>query len=243
MKNYTIVILIIIIFVIILYIYRASKSKDGFTPGNSKTPGPGQAIGPRIAVDPGADSVMNLNKIVNAITTAFTPKASPASTIAKPDYQQLASDPTQQTVFSQDKCGPTQIFQDELPIDKQMKELIGKHQATMNDSLDKYIAKLDAIIAALNQPQLLMSLNPNIKSTGPSGLPIAKFTYDACGNSILNLTLVQGDTGDVGTEQGESGLPGIAIQGTVGGKGSVGSNPFQNTSFTELPKWYKGGIK
>lgn len=231
--RYTNTLVVIAIIAVGLFIINYFSMREGLTPAPVLTPG--------VAKDPGQVAAENLTRIANAITSAFAPPSSPAgATTALPDYQELATDPTKKTVFSQDKCAPPQNLLDELPIDAQMKELIDKHQKTMTDSLDRYLAKLTAIDDALNQPKNLLYLNPNIKTEAPSGLPLSKITYDASLNNILNLTLVQGPDGLQGSI-GSDGLPGNSIEGGAGGKGSVGVNPFKNASFNELPKWYKYG--
>ena len=234
MKKYTNIILIIFIVGLAIYIFNF-KLRDGFSPGES----PGE--NPPITVDPGKNSSSNLNRIVDAITTAFTATPPPPDDTADPNYQELSRDTTRKTVFSQDKCPPLQNTVDELPIDKQIKTLIDAHKTTMNTQLDKDIAKLDSILDALSRPEKLLVMNPNIKTVNEYGLPFAKMTYDACGNSILNLTVVQGPQGTMGFT-GSAGLPGISgkeIQGDNGGKGSEGVNPFKDLSYKELPKWYK----
>ncbi len=237
MKKQILFLVILVLFMsLCFYLY---STREGFSaPAGSLSPAGNSSPGDPINVVAGSgDATANLNKIVNAITSAFI--ASPApQLVVPPDYQILANDPMKKTVFSQDKCAPPQNPVTELPIDTQMKEMIDKHKVTMNDSLDKYIAKLDNIISALEHPENLLSINTHLKSTVHTGLPLATITYDTNMNSLVNLTLTKGDPGETG-DQGSVGLSGISAEGKVGNKGGLGQNPFQTVSVPELPKWYK----
>ena len=237
MKKYAILYILSIVAIAIIFGVMY-KVREGLSPGSSPGSSPGNYVAP---VDPGTDAVSSLKRIASAISSAFSPPVldSPAAS-ANPNYQNVADDTTQKTVFSQDKCGLPPNPVEELPIDKQMKEMIDKHKTTMMTQLDKYIAKLESINSALDNPEKLLALNPNFKTVNSFGLPLAKITYDACGNSILNLTLVQGNQGTPGN-QGSQGLPGVDGNATNNGdKGINGTNPFKDLSFKELPKWYVG---
>ena len=240
---YNILLLIgIILGIFLAYSIFFKQIKEGATanPGPDTINSPGTtAISVPVTSDSGLTASLNLNRIANAVAAAFAPTppaAAPAG--ALPDYQTLAKNTVQKSFFSQDKCKPVQQPVEELPIDTQIQKLISTHVTTMNSRLDAYSQNLDSIIQALSNPKSILQLNPNIKYSVSTGLPVATITNDACGNNILNLTVVQGDPGKQGNS-GSPGLPGIGIQGKYGGKGENGTNPFANVSFNLLPKWYK----
>ena len=234
----------IILGVFLAYSIFFKQIKEGATtnPGPDTTtnsPGTTAEMSVPVTSDSGLTANLNLNKIANAVAAAFTPTPpakAPAGVL--PDYQTLAKNTAQKSFFSQDKCKPVQQPVEELPIDTQIQKLVSTHVTTMNSSLDAYSQNLDSILQTLSNPKSILQLNPNIKYSVSTGLPVATITNDASGNNILNLTVVQGDSGIQGNS-GLPGLPGIGIQGKYGGKGENGANPFANTSFNLLPKWYK----
>jgi hypothetical protein len=178
----------------------------------------------------------NLNKIVDAITAAFTKSPPVANDQARPSYKIYSSDPSKKTVFSQDKCAPKQAAVTELPVDAQVKQLTEKHITTSNSQLDAYEKKLDAILEKLAHPEKLLMLNPNISTISQYGAPIATITYDAELNSLLNITVPKGVNGQVGGT-GIIGLIGNQLIGNNGGQGNEGTNPFSNNTTSTMPFW------
>jgi hypothetical protein len=184
----------------------------------------------------GGTTSSNLNKIVDAITAAFTASPPAANDQARPSYKIYASDPSQKNIFSQDKCEPKQSDVTELPVDKQVKQLTEAHITTSNSQLDAYEKKLDAILEKLAHPEKILMLNPNISTISQYGAPIATITYDAELNSLLNITVPKGVNGQVGGT-GIVGLIGNQLIGNNGDQGNEGTNPFSNNTTSTMPFW------
>jgi len=215
-----------------------SGDSGGTDSGGAAATGAGAAAtgtGAAATGDTGTTS-SNLNKIVDAITAAFTKSPPVANDQARPSYKIYASDPSKKTVFSQDKCAPKQAAVTELPVDAQVKQLTEKHITTSNSQLDAYEKKLDAILEKLAHPEKLLMLNPNISTISQYGAPIATITYDAELNSLLNITVPKGVNGQVGGT-GIVGLIGNQLIGNNGGQGNKGTNPFSNNTTSTMPFW------
>lgn len=231
MQKIFIIGLLLLIILIIFY----SSVNEGFTPGESNNPGESKT--PTKVSLSTADS---LTKFMDALSSAFSPPAAPPSVItADPSWKKANENTKMKKNKETTSCvNSVQVALNPLPIDQQTTDLINKHSLNVKNMLDTYDKKLAIIETILANNKKILALNKNIDAVSNLALPTATINYDENMNSLLNLSVVTGEQGPIGT-QGIS-QQGRGITGKRGSIGIDGTNPsILSGPVTELPYWSK----
>jgi preprotein translocase subunit SecG len=176
-----------------------------------------------------------LERFTNALAIAFQPTSAPAPSaelkIATPEWTNVKL--KNKTV---DNCKNTiqQTAVETLPIDKQSNTTVSNHSVTVNSILDKYEERLTKLEKILNNPKQILSLNSKTDFVVNLGIPTATVVYDKDSNSLINLSVVKGETGDPGVKGDQ--ITGTSVIGDIGKPGLEGTNPL-NLPRKDLPYW------
>lgn len=226
--NKFVIIVLFGILLIILFCY-SNRYMEGQTPLSNSSPSPDQT-----------KNISALDKFTAALVTAFSPpavKSPPPS--AKPAWEnvKVIADPVVGTINSPSSCGSSiQFAVDPLPVDVQAQTTITNHSTTIISALDAYELQLSKIENIINKPERILSLNKNIESVVNLGVPLISVVYDDKSNTMINLSVVKGVSGDKGSQPDQ--IPGIGVDGEIGSVGVDGINPI-NSSYDKLPYWAK----
>lgn len=228
-----IIIIVLLFFSLIVLFY---SNKEGYAPGESKTPAPmstGSSQG-------NTNNNSALEKFANALVTAFSPPTpEPKTKVGKPAWTNVKelNDPT--TVMDKTPAickSEIQEAVNPLPIDDQAKTTIADHSKTIISALDTYELQIKKIENMLNKPNNILALNKNVDSVVNLGVPSVSTVYDEQSNTLITLSVVKGIDGDPGDKPDP--ISGIGIEGDIGSAGVDGTNPIGNTIDT-IPYWAK----
>lgn len=230
-KLFLIIGLFISLFVCIsIIVLTLNKNIEGNTPSDSTSPSASTSSSNLLPV-----TTSPLEKFANALAIAFQPPTS-----AAPSAEIKVADPEWTNMKFKNKpvdnCKNTvqQTAVETLPIDKQSNTTISNHSVTVNSLLDKYEERLTKLEKILNNPKQILSLNNNPDFVVNLGVPTATVVYDNDLNSLINLSVVKGETGDPGLNGDQ--ISGTSKIGEVGKPGLEGTNPL-NLPIKNLPYW------
>lgn len=221
---------IVITFLLIVSVfifYFSNKIVEGLdAPGSILSPAPLQTD-----INPKTSTNTALEKFASALVSAFSPPSTVSSnTIAKPAWVndgEIAHTVTT-IINSPGVCksgGQTAV--DPLPVDVQAQSTINNHSKNIISALDAYELQLKKIEDILIKPNNIISLNKNVDWVVNLGVPSVSVEYDEKLNSIINLSVVKGISGDKGIQP--DSISGIPAKGDIGTAGVDGTNPIGKT--------------
>jgi len=233
MNKYIIITLIIVSILIFCF---SNKIIEGLAPGSTLSP-----AGPQNNSNNNLSASSALDKFASALASAFSPPSSTTSTrsIAKPAWTNIKELADPATVINNSPAGcksKTQVAVEPLPVDVQAQSTITNHSKTIISTLDTYELQLKKLEDILNKPKNILALNKNIESVVNLGVPSVSVVYDENSNSLINLSVVKGISGDKGIQPDP--ISGIPVRGDIGVAGVDGINPI-GKSIETLPYWAK----
>jgi hypothetical protein len=233
MNKYIIIALVIVSIFIFCF---SNKIIEGLAPGSILSPATSQ-VNPNNPLS----TTSALDKFASALASAFSPPAATSSrvNIAKPAWTNIKelADPATVTNNSTAGCkSKIQVAVEPLPVDVQAQSTITNHSKTIISTLDEYELQLTKLEDILNKPKTILALNKNVESVVNLGIPSVSVVYDENSNSLINLSVVKGISGDKGIQPDP--ISGIPVRGDIGVAGLDGINPI-GKSIETLPYWAK----
>jgi hypothetical protein len=230
------IVITFLLIVSVFILYFSNKIVEGLdAPSSILSPAPLQTD-----IKTKASTDTALERFTSALVSAFSPPSTVSSnSIAKHAWTNDKAIANTVTPIIDSPAGcksKTQVAVEPLPVDVQAQSTIANHAKNIISTLDEYELQLKKIEDILTKPKTILALNKNVESVVNLGIPSVSVVYDENSNSLINLSVVKGISGDKGIQPDP--ISGIPKKGDIGVAGVDGINPI-GKSIETLPYWAK----